>query len=272
MNTLEKHIVFVIVIQPRLVDCCWTRVVVIQNRWVWLLPEDAFALHALDDLLSAVSMMNIKIDDRNFSYFVSVCALQVCSSNCDVIDVAKAVCVFLVTHIIFECGTKHTSMMPGWSNCTKSILIFVKHHFVACFYYGTCWQQRSIPRLSRHARVPVISLYSPVSVNWLTFVYHGLNIPVVVYFQDIWDIGRNNIFLQLIPWVLGYIYISGKYSFVCIHKNHETLSVFRLMLFLLHSFHHIGVVFETRMFQTVRISYHKSSSVVTNLILEFFIT
>ena len=261
VDTLKEHVVFVLVVEPRLVDCSLSWVVIVQNWSICLLSEHSLSLHALNYFLCSVSVMDVKIYNRYFINFLSVCALQISSSDRHVVNVAESVGIFLVTGIVFKCRAKNASMMSWWPDRAKAVFVLVKHNFVAGFYDSSRGQERSIPRLWWQAWVPVIPLQiASIGVDSLTLSYNRWNIPIIVDLKNITYVGRYDVFLQLIPRISCKCAVLSKHSFILIHQHHQPLCIFRLMIFLLNSFLNISIVEESCMLQAVFVGNNKSFS------------
>ena len=102
VHTLEENVVLVIVVEPWLVHSGRPWIVVVQYGCISLFSEDTLSLHALDDLLGAIAVMDVEVNDGNFVDLVSVCALEVSSGDSHVVDIAEPVRVFLVAYVVFE--------------------------------------------------------------------------------------------------------------------------------------------------------------------------
>jgi len=132
VNRLKKYVFTIILVEPWLVLCCRSWIRVVKNAGIRLFLEHHWSLHAFNDLLSTITVVDIEVYDGNSFYFVPVPAHEVSCSNCYVVYIAKTICLFLIAHIVFKCLTEHPSMMPRWPYRAKSICIFTCHQLVAC--------------------------------------------------------------------------------------------------------------------------------------------
>ena len=135
MYRLKENIRTILFIKPWLKQGWLSRIIVPQYRAARLFFEYSWFLHALNDLLSSISVMNIKINDSNSFYLISVSAFQVCSSKSNIIDVAKSICLLLITLIIFECFSKNSCVVARGSYSAESISHLIRHYLITCFNY-----------------------------------------------------------------------------------------------------------------------------------------
>lgn len=124
VHRLELDVRGVVLVQPRLVLGCLSRVSVIEDARIWLLLECHRTLHALDDFLSPVTMMNIKIYNRDLFDLLSVHIFQVCRCDGHVVDVAESVGLLLVANVLLKGLSKDSCVVAGGSDSTKGIVYF----------------------------------------------------------------------------------------------------------------------------------------------------
>lgn len=122
VHRLKLDVCGIILVEPWFVLSRLSRIIVIQDTCVRLLPESQWTLHALNNFLSAVSMMNIKVNDCNFLYLLSVNVLKICRCDSHVVNVAESIRLLLVTNVLLECLTKDSGVMPWRSDRTECIV------------------------------------------------------------------------------------------------------------------------------------------------------
>lgn len=135
MYRLKQYILTILFIKPGLEQCWLTRIIIPKHRTIWLFFEYNRFLHALNDLLSSISMMHIKINNCNSFYLISVSAFQICCSQSNIINVAKSICLLLIALIIFESLSKYSRVMARGPYSTKSISHLVWHYLITGFDY-----------------------------------------------------------------------------------------------------------------------------------------
>ena len=132
VDGLKEHVFAIVLVEPWFIQCCLSWIRVIKNACIGLFLEHHRTLHALEDLLSTITMMDIEVYDCNPFYFIPMPAQEVSCSNCYVVNIAKAIGLLLITCIILKCLAEHPSMMPRWPYRTEGICILTGHYLVAC--------------------------------------------------------------------------------------------------------------------------------------------
>lgn len=72
MDALKKYIWTIIIVKPRFVKFTWFRIAISQHTGILVFLESHFFLHALNDFLSSIPMMNIEVNNCNLLNFFSV--------------------------------------------------------------------------------------------------------------------------------------------------------------------------------------------------------
>jgi hypothetical protein len=200
MDTLEKHIISIIIVKPRFVHGALFGISVSQNTHISVFSENDFVLHALYNFLCAITMMNIEVHNCHFFDFLSISAFQICRSDGDIVDVAKAVGLLFVAFIVFKSASKHTSMMAWRSDCAERVFVFSCHNSVDTFNDRSSRQKSRHPTIRRHPGVLVVIHRSHLLLflQKLAFVHNLVDISVIMHFQDICHFGGFYRFFQII--------------------------------------------------------------------------
>ena len=91
VDRLKEHVFAIVLIEPWPILCCLSWIRVIKNACAAFFLEHHRTLHALDDLLSTITMMNIEVYNCNPFYFIPMLVQEISCSNCYVVYVAKAI-------------------------------------------------------------------------------------------------------------------------------------------------------------------------------------
>lgn len=135
----KQDIVAIIKVKPwsklMLLDfnCCKWWYVGFSLKLLW--PDQRFY-----NFLSAVSVVNVEINNGNLFYFITVLALYISCCNSYIIDVTKSIAASFLTVwvVIMVSFSENTCMVARWSGCTKCIPKVSSHYGIACLYDCSC--------------------------------------------------------------------------------------------------------------------------------------
>lgn len=137
VHRLKEHVLAVFLVKPGLELGRFPGVVIPENGGVGWLPEHPWSLHTLNYLLRPISMMHINIDNGYALYLTPIDILHVCSSQCHIIYIAKAIGLLLVALIVLECLAEDAGMVTGRPYSAEGIAVGVGHDGVTGIYYSS---------------------------------------------------------------------------------------------------------------------------------------
>jgi hypothetical protein len=133
MNGLKQYVLPIINIKPRSVLSGLPWIIIKKDRATILLSKFLRLLHAFNDLLSSITMVDIKVNNSYLFYLLSISAHNIRGSDCNIVDVAKAIGLFLVALVVFESFSEDAGVMAWRSNSAEGVFEILGNDLVTCF-------------------------------------------------------------------------------------------------------------------------------------------
>ena len=186
MNGLEENILSIVNIKPWPVLSGFSRIIVEKDWATALLSKLLWLLHTLYYFLGSISVMYIKVNDCDFLDLFSISAHYIWGRDSHIVDIAKSICLLLVTFIILKSFTKDSSMMAWWSDSTEGVPKFLRHYLITCFDNCSTWEKSGFPSLRWDHGIPIIfEERLSVIMSQLNSIDDMLDVPKIMDFQNI---------------------------------------------------------------------------------------